>query len=73
MVEARRRGVAEDGCTAAALLSAGERLPARPAHATRCDLLVLMEAAKSAPRGWSGRCGASWTRSARRAAMKTRC
>ena len=29
IVEARRRGVAEDGCTAAALLSAGERLPAR--------------------------------------------
>ncbi len=30
IVEARRRGVAEDGCTVAALLSAGERLPARP-------------------------------------------
>ena len=44
IVEARRRGVAEDGCTIAALLSAGERLPARPAHATRSDLLVLMEA-----------------------------
>ena len=43
MVEARRRGVAEDGCTLAALLSAGERLPARPSHATRSDLLVLME------------------------------
>lgn len=44
IVEARRRGVAEDGCTAAALLSAGERLPARPEHATRSDLLALMEA-----------------------------
>jgi ATP-dependent helicase HrpB len=45
VVEARRRGVGEDGCTIAALLSAGERLPARPAHATRSDLLVLMESA----------------------------
>lgn len=44
IVEARREGVAEDGCTVAALLSAGERLPARPEHATRSDLLVLLEA-----------------------------
>jgi ATP-dependent RNA helicase HrpB len=44
IVEARRRRVAEDGCTAAALLSAGERLPARPEHATRSDVLALMEA-----------------------------
>ena len=43
IVEARRRGVGEDGCTLAALLSAGERLPARPDHATRSDLLVLLE------------------------------
>ena len=43
IVEAERRGVAEDGCTVAALLSAGERLPARPGHATRSDLLVLLE------------------------------
>ncbi len=43
IVESRQRGVAEDGCTVAALLSAGERLPARAAHATRSDLLVLME------------------------------
>jgi ATP-dependent helicase HrpB len=43
IVESRREGVAEDGCTVAALLSAGERLPARPDHATRSDLLVLME------------------------------
>jgi ATP-dependent helicase HrpB len=43
VVEARRRGVGEDGCTVAALLSAGERLPARAAHTTRSDLLVLME------------------------------
>jgi ATP-dependent helicase HrpB len=45
VVEARRRGVAEDGCTVAALLSAGERLPARAAHASRSDLLALLEAA----------------------------
>ncbi len=43
VVESRRRGVAEDGCTIAALLSAGERLPMRPAHDTRSDLLVLLE------------------------------
>jgi ATP-dependent helicase HrpB len=43
VVEARRRGVAEDGCTVAALLSAGERLPARQQHSTHSDLLVLME------------------------------
>jgi ATP-dependent helicase HrpB len=43
IVEARRRDVAEDGCTVAALLSAGERLPARADHATRSDLLVLLE------------------------------
>jgi ATP-dependent helicase HrpB len=43
IVEARRRGVAEDGCTVAALLSAGERLPARADHATRSDLIVLLE------------------------------
>jgi ATP-dependent helicase HrpB len=43
VVEARRRGVAEDGSTVAALLSAGERLPARQEHATRSDLLALLE------------------------------
>ena len=43
IVEARLRGAAEDGCTVAALLNAGERLPARPDHATRSDLLVLLE------------------------------
>jgi ATP-dependent helicase HrpB len=43
IVEASRRGVAEDGCTVAALLSAGERLPAEARHATRSDLLALME------------------------------
>ena len=43
IVEARRRGVAEQGATIAALLSAGERLPAEPHAATRSDLLVLME------------------------------
>jgi len=44
VLEARRRGVAEDGCTAAALLSAGERLVAQPDHASRSDLLILLEA-----------------------------
>ncbi|HEX3748353.1 MAG TPA: ATP-dependent helicase HrpB [Bryobacteraceae bacterium] len=44
VVEARQRGVAEDGCTVAALLSAGERLPARPQSATHSDLLALLEA-----------------------------
>jgi ATP-dependent helicase HrpB len=43
IVEARRRGVAEQGSTIAALLSAGERLPTEPHSATRSDLLVLME------------------------------
>jgi ATP-dependent helicase HrpB len=47
IVEARRRGVAEQGSTIAALLSAGERLPAESGAmghgATRSDLLVLME------------------------------
>ena len=43
IVEARNRGVAEDGCTVAALLSAGERLSSRADHATASDLLVLLE------------------------------
>src|ERR1017187_1773896 len=43
IVEARKRGVAEDGCTVAALLSAGERLPAQAKHRTRSDVLALME------------------------------
>ena len=43
IVESRQRGVAEDGCTVAALLSAGERIPARADHRARSDLLVLME------------------------------
>jgi ATP-dependent helicase HrpB len=42
IVEARRRGVAEDGCTVAALLNAGARTD-RAAHSTRSDLLVLLE------------------------------
>jgi ATP-dependent helicase HrpB len=48
MVEARRRGVARDGCAVAALLSAGERLPAHAPHASRSDLLVLLEGERSA-------------------------
>jgi len=43
ILEAEQRGVAEDGCAVAALLSAGARLPARPEHATRSDLLALLE------------------------------
>ena len=44
VVEARRRGVAEDGATAAAVLSAGERLAERPRHASRSDVADLLEA-----------------------------
>jgi ATP-dependent helicase HrpB len=43
IVEARHRGVAEDGCTVAALLSAGERLSGHTDHPTASDLLVLLE------------------------------
>jgi ATP-dependent helicase HrpB len=43
LVEARRRGVSREGCAVAALLSAGERLPAKAPHASRSDLLVLLE------------------------------
>ena len=43
IVEARRRGAAEDGCDIAALLSAGERLPAETRHRGRSDLLTLLE------------------------------
>lgn len=43
ILEAKRRGVGEDGCAIAGLLSAGERLTARPTHATRSDLMVLLE------------------------------
>jgi ATP-dependent helicase HrpB len=48
MVEARRRGVARDGCAVAALLSAGDRLPAHAPHKSRSDLLVLVEGEWSA-------------------------
>ena len=43
VVESARRGAAEEGATVAALLSTG-RPPALPAHATRSDLLALLEA-----------------------------
>ena len=43
VLEAGRRGAGEEGCRAAAVLSAGERLPGEFDHATRSDLLVLME------------------------------
>ena len=48
IVEARRRGVPGEGCAVAALLSAGDRLPAHAAHASRSDLLVLLEGEWSA-------------------------
>jgi len=48
-VEVRRRGVAEDGCTVAALLSAGERLPARADRTSRSDMLALLDAQRVAP------------------------
>ena len=48
MVEARRRGVAREGCAVAALLSAGDRLPAHVPHKSRSDLLVLLEGEWSA-------------------------
>jgi ATP-dependent helicase HrpB len=43
IVESMRRGVGTDGCIVAALLSAGERLPREARHATRSDLLALLE------------------------------
>jgi ATP-dependent helicase HrpB len=48
MVEARRRGVPGEGCAVAALLSAGDRLPAHAAHKSRSDLVVLLEGEWSA-------------------------
>jgi ATP-dependent helicase HrpB len=43
IVEARRRGVSQEGAAIAGLLSAGERLPQRVPHGSRSDLLVLLE------------------------------
>jgi ATP-dependent helicase HrpB len=43
IVEARHRGVLQEGAALAALLSAGERLPQRPPHGSRSDLLLLLE------------------------------
>ena len=43
LVEARRRGVMQEGAAVAALLSAGERLPQRTPHGSRSDLFVLLE------------------------------
>lgn len=45
VVEAERRGCGEDGCAMAALLSAGERLPAEPPSPSGpSDLLALLDA-----------------------------
>lgn len=49
VVEAKRRGVTEDGCAIAALISAGERLPHEGGHAGPSDLLFLLD------QPWSGR------------------
>ncbi len=43
IVEARRRGVLEDGAAVAALLSASERLPGRPSRASRSDVVELLD------------------------------
>ena len=43
VVESGRRGVMPEGAAIAALLSAGERLPARVAHGSRSDLFALLE------------------------------
>jgi ATP-dependent helicase HrpB len=48
VVEAKRRGVAEDGCAIAALISAGERLPPGGGHAGPSDLLFLLDQPRSA-------------------------
>jgi ATP-dependent RNA helicase HrpB len=49
VVEAKRRGVAEDGCAIAALISSGERLPPAGGHVGPSDLLFLLD------QPWSGR------------------
>ncbi len=52
VVEAERRGCAEAGCAAAAVLSAGERLaPEAAAQSGPSDLLALLDA----PRSWRSR------------------
>jgi len=43
VVEANRRGVGEDGCALAALLSAGQRLPSDTQHSGPSDLLLLLD------------------------------
>lgn len=43
VVEAEQRGAGDGGCAAAAVLSAGERLPDTPGHEGPSDLFVLME------------------------------
>ncbi len=43
VVEADRRGSGDDGCAIAAILSAGQGLPAEAAHAGPSDLLLLLD------------------------------
>jgi ATP-dependent helicase HrpB len=43
VVEAERHGIADDGCAAAAVLSAGERLESAPPHPSPSDLLALID------------------------------
>lgn len=47
VVEAKRRGVAGDGCAIAALISVGERLPAEGGHVGPSDLLFLLDQPRS--------------------------
>jgi ATP-dependent helicase HrpB len=48
VVEAKRRGVAEEGCAIAALISVGERLPPEGGHIGPSDLLFLLDQPRSA-------------------------
>jgi ATP-dependent helicase HrpB len=47
VVESKRRGVAEDGCAIAAMISAGERLPPEGGHIGPSDLLFLLDQPRS--------------------------
>jgi ATP-dependent helicase HrpB len=49
VAEAKRRGVGEEGCAVAALISTGERLPQQGGHIGPSDLLFLLD------QPWSGR------------------
>jgi ATP-dependent helicase HrpB len=63
VVEAKRRGVAGDGCAIAALISAGERLPPESGQVGPSDLLFLLD------QPWSGRTRRVFERIRRAAAL----